>query len=97
MRSMERVSGVIGSASVSTRVRLAMFLAKSPQRSRLEAIFIAATVLRRSLAMGWRRAMRRMALRSMSASSTSSRSSRPTTSSAAAWSRLTTASMASLT
>ena len=37
MRSIERVSGVSGSASAITRARLAMFLARSPQRSRLHA------------------------------------------------------------
>ena len=64
----ERVSGVTGSVSVSTRDRLAIDLARSPQRSRFPAILMAAMVRRRSLAMGWRRAIRRMQRFSISAS-----------------------------
>ena len=97
MRSIERVSGMIGSASAITSARLAMFLAKSPVRSRLQLILSAATVRRRSWATGWRSAIVLIVLRSMSRCMSSSRSSRPISVCARKGSRSTTARTASAT
>ena len=68
----DELNGCIGCASEMTMARLAIFLARSPVRSSAVASFMAATVLRRSSAIGWRRAIRRMHLRSTSFSSSSS-------------------------
>ena len=54
-----------GSVAILT-ARLAMFLARSPTRSRSPETRIAATISRRSTAIGWRRAMVRIALSSIS-------------------------------
>src|SRR5215217_4911293 len=97
MRSIERVTGPAGSASARIRVRLAIFLARSPQRSRFMAIFIADIARRRSLAIGWRKAIRRMAARSISTSAISSFSSLPTMAWASGKSRRAKAPMASFT
>ena len=56
MRTIEVVS-LTGRAEESGIARLAMFLARSPMRSSVEAIFIAAISTRRSAATGWRSAI----------------------------------------
>ena len=69
-----RVTPVIslrGSWSDMAWVRLAVFLARSPMRSRSEATRIATMISRRSRAMGWRLAMVRIAFSSIWCSSTS--------------------------
>src|SRR5690606_23850151 len=80
-----------------TRLRLAIFLARSPIRSSSALIFSAANVARRSVASGWRSANRRMTLRSRSACAASTCLSRSITFSASDGSRLTTAWMESAT
>src|SRR5918995_2604730 len=74
--------------------RLAMFLARSPMRSRSEAILIDTMISRRSSATGWRLAMVSMALSSISSSSASILSSAWMMSSAASRSCFTNASTA---
>ncbi len=59
--------------------RLAMFLARSPTRSRSPATRIAPMISRRSTAIGWRRAMVRIACSSISRCSASRRGSVATT------------------
>ena len=66
---MSLAGGIIGRRARSTR--LAMFLARSPIRSRSLAMRIAATISRRSTAIGWRRAMIRTACSSISRCSAS--------------------------
>src|SRR5262245_38274468 len=66
MCSTPRISFCGGKSPLSATTRLAMFLARSPMRSRSLANRKAATISRRSIAMGWRRAMVRIAFSSMS-------------------------------
>ena len=60
-----------GNASDMAWVRLAMFLARSPMRSRSEATRIATMISRRSRAIGWRLAIVRIAFSSIWRSRTS--------------------------
>ena len=78
MRTIEVVS-LTGRAEDSGIARLAMFLARSPMRSSVEAIFIAAIRPRRSPATGWRSAIRRTTLSSSATSMLSSARSRSIT------------------
>ena len=71
-----------------------MFLARSPIRSSVEAIFIAAISTRRSAATGWRSAITFTTLSSSAISIASSALSRSTTSRASAASRACTDSSA---
>ena len=66
--------GTLGSTP-SLSERLAMFLARSPTRSKSPATRIAPTISLRSTAIGWRRAIVRIACSSMSRCSASSRGS----------------------
>src|SRR5580704_6036889 len=72
--------------------RLAMFLARSPTRSRSLARRSAPTISRRSTAMGWRRAMVSTALSSISCCRASTPASAATTRAARSMSRLASAS-----
>ena len=72
--------------------RLAMFLARSPMRSRSPAIFNTVMMWRRSLAMGWRRAIIRMVCSCRSRSSRSMLRSLATAASASLGSRRSSAS-----
>src|ERR1051325_7619875 len=85
----------IGGPRLSTRARLAMFLARSPMRSSSLAILMAARVSRRSTAMGWRRASSFSAWSSMVCCSWSMRGSPAMADSASAVSRRAMASTAS--
>src|SRR5690606_24806210 len=82
------------SKSCSTMARFAMFFARSPIRSRSVEILIAEMASRRSVATGWRSAMRRTACSSISLSIWSMRLSSRTVRSASSPSRRPTASMA---
>ena len=86
MRTIEVVS-LIGRAEMSGIARLAMFLARSPIRSSVEAIFIAAISTRRSAATGWRSAITFTTVSSSAISMASSALSRSITSRASAASR----------
>ena len=74
--------------------RLAMFLARSPVRSRSPAIFSTVMMWRRSLAMGWRRAIIRMVCSCSSRSSWSMARSLATALSASLGSRFSSESKA---
>ena len=69
MRRSPLSIGVAWWAREIARVRLAMFLDRSPMRSSSPEIFIALAIWRRSSAMGWRRAIMPMANSSTSRSS----------------------------
>ena len=60
-----------GNRRSSASTRLAMFLARSPMRSRSLAMRSAPTISRRSIAIGWRRAIVRIAFSSISRCSAS--------------------------
>ncbi len=66
MCSTPRITFAGGKSPWSAITRLAMFLARSPIRSRSLDTRIAATISRRSTAIGWRRAMVRIAFSSIS-------------------------------
>src|SRR5262245_18590296 len=66
MCSSPRISFCDWNSPSRATTRLPMFLARSPMRSRSLAMRSAATISRRSIAIGWRRAMVRMARSSIS-------------------------------